>query len=125
MPWRVYTHDTHRLKTLPKRCQCIGAQLATNRVAAHSSPHMTMFSHAYNKGPNGQAYLIGQKGQFGFSNLHFPHADSVPVEAVLITVVCLEAADELYALAHPITVISESITCKTWIDLKQILTGTS
>ena len=72
-----------------------------------------------------KAYLIGDKGQFGFSNLHFLHADSVPLEAVQTTVVCLEAADELYALAHPVTVILESITCKTWIDLKPILTETS
>ena len=83
---------------------------------------MTMFSHAHNKGSHGQACLIGDQGEFGFSNLHFLRADSVPFEAVQITAVCLEAADELSALAHP---ISESITCKTWIDLKQILTGTS
>ena len=63
MPWRVHTHNTPRLKRLPKRCQCIGTQLAANRVAAHSSPHMTIFNHAHNKGAHGQAYLIGDKGQ--------------------------------------------------------------
>ena len=84
-----------------------------------------MLSHVYNKETHGQVYLIGDEGQFRFSNLHFLHAVSVPLHAIQITVVCLEAADELCALAHPITVILEGIICKTWINLKDVLTGSS